>query len=96
MMNAELVQANLTKIIIPTVHRDNYLNGLRRASRDHFYQTYCKVIDQAQAYTHSIDWLDYGAAKEKIEKDCADKIPDEGIPIFNRILRTLPLSEFAN
>jgi Fic family protein len=93
MMNAELVQAGCFKIIIPTVHRDNYLNGLRRATRDEVFQTYCKVIDQAQAYTASIPWQDYGDARDKLEQDYADKTPDEGLPIFNRALRQLDLSE---
>jgi hypothetical protein len=93
MMNAELVQAGCFKVIIPTVHRDNYINGLRRVSRDQFFQTYCKVIDQAQAYTASVPWISYGEAREKLESDCADKSPDEGLPIFNRALRELEPSE---
>jgi len=93
MMNAELVASDQYKIIIPTVLRDNYLNGLRLVTRDQQFQTYCKMLDQAQAYTASIDWLDYGAAREKIENDFADKAPDEGLPIFNRVLRKLKLSD---
>ncbi|MFI4955698.1 MAG: Fic family protein [Gammaproteobacteria bacterium] len=93
MMNAELVQAGCFKIIIPTVHRDNYINGLRRASRDHYFQTYCKVIDQAQAYTETIPWVSYEEARDKLEGDYADRAPDEGLPIFNRALRQLQLSE---
>ncbi len=95
MMNAELVSAGLFKIIVPTVHRENYLNGLRQASRDQFFLTYCKVLDQAQAYTESVPWLNYADAREKIEADDADKTSDEGLPIFNRVLRQLALSDFA-
>lgn len=95
MMNAELFRAELYKIIIPTVYRDNYLNGLRRASRDRYFMTYCKVLDQAQAYVETVPWLDYGEARFKLEMDYADKTPDEGIPIFNRALRSLTLSEFT-
>lgn len=76
-------------------HRDNYLNGLRRMSRDHIFQTYCKVMDQAQAYTESIDWMDYNDARAKIEKDQANLLPDDGLQTFNQILRTLPLSDFT-
>ncbi|MFT4671239.1 MAG: Fic family protein, partial [Pseudohongiellaceae bacterium] len=32
MMNAELVSAEQHKIIVPTVHRESYLNGLRQAT----------------------------------------------------------------
>lgn len=94
MMNAELVSAMQHKIIIPTVHRDNYLNGLRLATRDQNFLTYCKVMDQAQAYIETINWLDYSEAREKFESDAADKTSDEGLPIFNRALRKLSLSEF--
>jgi len=94
MMNAELFRAGLYKIIIPTVHRDNYLNGLRQASRDHYFTTYCKVLDQAQAYVETVNWADYGDARHKLEIDQADKTSDEGIPIFNRVLRNLKLSDF--
>lgn len=94
MLNAELVNADSCKIIIPTVYRDNYLNGLRLASRDGNFRTYVKVMDQAQAYTASIPWKDYGEAREKIETDNANISSDEGIPIFNRVLRQLKLSDF--
>ena len=95
MMNAELVPENLIKIIIPIVHRDNYLNGLRRATRDQEFDLYCKVLDQAQAYTESVPWINYGLAREKIEHDDADKSPDEGVATFNRELRKLTFSDMA-
>ncbi len=95
MMNAELVKKELYKIIIPSVHRDNYLMGLRLASRDHEFRIYCKVLDQAQAYTASINWLNYGEAREKIENDQANLASDEGLPTFNRVLRDLRLSDFS-
>jgi len=93
-MNAELTAAGLYKCLMPSVHRDNYLNGLRLASRNQEFQTYCKVIDQAQAYTATINWSDYAEARAKLETDYANRMADEGLPIFNRVLRTLKLSEF--
>jgi Fic family protein len=92
MMNAELVNAGLFKIIIPSVYRDNYLNGLRLATRDNNFHIYCKAMDQAQAYTAAVDWLDYGEARSKIEGDGANLTADEGLPVFNRALRGLLLS----
>lgn len=93
MMNAELAANDRTKILVPTVHRDNYLGGLRTASRNKQFQTYCKVLDQAQAYTAQVNWSDYGEAREKLEKDRADRAPDEGLPMFYRALRPLDLSD---
>jgi Fic family protein len=95
MMNAELVSQSQYKIIMPNVHRDNYLNGLRLASRDKSFRTYVKVMDQAQAYTASVKWLDYGETREKLESDNANLSSDEGIPTFNRALRTLKLSDIS-
>ena len=92
MMNAELVRVDNFKIILPTVHRDNYLGGLRKGSRDKEFYLFSKVMDQAQAYTESVPWLHYGEAREKLEKDFAHKDPDEGLPRFNRTLRKLSLS----
>jgi Fic family protein len=95
MMNAELVKSAQAKIIIPSVCRDNYLNGLRLSSRDQDFRAYCKTMDQTQAYVGSIDWSNYSEVREKIEADCANLTSDEGLPFFNRVLRTLELSEFA-
>lgn len=91
--NSELVAAEQFKCIVPTAHRESYLNGLRRSSRDKQFQVLCKVIDQAHAYTESINWSDYGEARSKLEQDMADKEPDEGLPRFNRALRDLLLSD---
>ena len=89
MMNAELVNAGQFKIIVPSVCRDNYLNGLRLASRDGDFRAYCKTMEQMQAYTASIGWSNYGEVREKIEADHANLTSDEGLPFFNRVLRKL-------
>lgn len=93
MMNAELVSQSQYKIIIPNVHRDNYFNGLRLASRDKNFRTYVKVIDQAQAYTASMNWLEYGETREQLENDGANLSSNDGVPTFNRVLKILRLSD---
>lgn len=95
MLNAELVKVQDYKIIIPTVYRDSYLSALRSLSRDHILQTYCKVMDAAQAYTASIPWLDYSAARVKIEHDHAERDADEGLGYFNSALRKIDLSDLT-
>lgn len=84
MLNAELVANEEHKIIIPTVHRESYLNGLRQATRSGKFRTLTKVFANMQAYTESIDWSDYGEARETLEQHMADKLPDQGIARFNR------------
>lgn len=84
MMNAELVSAEQHKIIVPTVHRDSYLNGLRQATRSGRFRTLTKVFADLHAYTCSIPWEEYGEARATLEAHCADKLPDEGVAVFNR------------
>lgn len=83
-MNAEMASQSLYKIIIPTVHRDSYLNGLRAATRNGQFRTMVKVIHQLHRYSASVPWLDYGEALATLKADAADKIPDEGVATFNR------------
>lgn len=87
MMNAELHSVGQHKIIIPTVHRDSYINGLGMASRCGDFRALVKVFFQLQGYTASINWSDYGAAREALESHCADQLPDDGIAVFNKQIR---------
>lgn len=84
MMNAELVSSEQHKIIVPTVHRDSYLNGLRHATRNQRLRTITKVFADLQAYTSIVPWEDYGEARSTLESHYADKLPDEGVAVFNR------------
>jgi len=91
MMNAELVTNDLHKIIVPTVTRENYLNGMRQATRQNSFRAMVKVLHQLHHYTASINWSEYGEARSTLEKDAADKEADEGLPIFNK-----QLSQYRN
>lgn len=86
MMNAELVATDLHKTIVPTVCRENYLGGLRLASRNNRFRIIVKVLHQLHQYTASIQWQDYGDARSTLEKHAADKEANEGLMIFNKIL----------
>ncbi len=87
MMNAELVSQDLHKIIIPSVCRDNYLGGLRQASRQNKFRTLIKVLHQLQQYTASIDWSQYGEARQTLEDHGAYQEPDEGLMVFNKSIQ---------
>lgn len=86
MMNAELVSQDQFKIIVPTVHRDSYLLGLKLATRSGRFRANVKVLHQMQCYTASIEWDDYGTVKDTIQKHAADKEPDEGVAVFNNVI----------
>ena len=89
MMNSELVSQDLHKLIIPIVQRDSYLNGLRSATRQGRFRTMVKVLHQLQCYTASLDWSEYGEVKSAIQENAADKEPDEGTTIFNKVIAKL-------
>ena len=89
MMNSELVSQDLHKMIIPIVQRDSYLNGLRSATRQGRFRTMVKVLHQMQCYTASLDWSEYGEVKTAIQESAADKEPDEGTTIFNKVIAKL-------
>ena len=87
MLNAELHEEQQCKIILPTVHRDSYLNGLRLATRQGVFRTLVKVFFQLQNYTAGINWLDYGEARECLVANKAHALPDEGVAEFNKHIR---------
>lgn len=87
MMNAELHAVEQHKLIVPTVHRESYLNGLRQATREGKFRTLAKVFFQLQRYTAALDWLDYGEVKQQLESHKAHCLPDEGLAEFNRHIR---------
>lgn len=54
MMNAELVTAGQTKIIIPSVFREDYLGGLRVLTRKQEPDTYIRMLQRAQLFSATI------------------------------------------
>ncbi len=62
-MNAELVHANHTRIVIPTVYRNEYVSALKALSRNNRAQALMRTLDYAQRYTYEIDWSSLSAAR---------------------------------
>lgn len=54
MMNAELVKVNQTRIIIPTVYRDDYLGALRRLTRNDDPTVYIRMLQRAQEFSATL------------------------------------------
>ena len=63
MMNAELVKAEQTRIIIPTVYRDDYLGALRRLTRQQAPSAYIKMLQRAQEFSATL----YAGTFEELE-----------------------------
>jgi hypothetical protein len=54
MMNAELVKAGQSKIIIPTVFRDDYMGALRKLTRQGNADPYIRMLQRAHEFSSTI------------------------------------------
>ena len=63
MMNAELVAGHQSKIIVPAGFRSDYLNALRRLSRDDDPSVYIKALRFLHDYTAQIEWSTHDTAE---------------------------------
>ena len=54
MMNAELVKSEQSKIIIPTVFRDDYMGALRKLTRKSDTGPYIRMLQKAQEFSENI------------------------------------------
>jgi Fic family protein len=84
MMNAELVSQGMTRIIIPSVYRGDYLSGLRRVSDVNDPVAYIKQMKHAQNFVSRVDFtrrddaiaiLRWCNAFEKPSSDLVLKMP---------------------
>jgi fido (protein-threonine AMPylation protein) len=78
MMNAELTASEETRIIIPTVYREDYLLALRCLSRLQDATPYVRMLNRAQQFTASIDFSDLDRALQMLRKCRAFLEPHEG------------------
>lgn len=79
MMNAELSSAGQTKIIIPTVYREDYLGGLRKLTRQNDPLVYIKMLERAQAFSHTLQGNDMEAMEKVLRQSEAFKESNEGV-----------------
>ncbi len=79
MMNAELAKEKQTKIIIPTVYRDDYLGALRRLTRKKDPIVYVKMLQRAQEFSSTIKANDMNEAELHLEACNAFKEHDQAI-----------------
>lgn len=54
MMNAELVKEGQSKIIIPTVYREDYMGALRKLTRQSNPDPYIRMLQRAQEFSSTI------------------------------------------
>lgn len=86
-LSAELVSADESKVVIPNVKRDDYINGLRLANREEDFRTMLKVMAQVYRYTAALPWRDYDELVDTLKEHRAFDDPDDGLIRFSRALR---------
>ncbi|MEM1258947.1 MAG: Fic family protein [Bacteroidota bacterium] len=79
MMNAEISTAQQTKIIIPTVYREDYLGALRRLTRNSDPKVYVRMLERAHAFSDTLLASDMEIMEEQLRKSNAFKESDEGV-----------------
>lgn len=67
MMNAELTAAGLSKVIIPTVFRDDYLGALRRLSRKEDPSVIIRAMERVRLFSSNIRGEDFELTKNYLE-----------------------------
>ena len=77
MMNAELVKTNQTRIIIPTVYRDDYLGALRRLTRNDDPAVYIRMLQRAQEFSATLVANDMEALENHLTQSNSFKEHDE-------------------
>lgn len=82
MMNAELVAADQSKIIIPTVFRVDYLNALRRLTRRNDPSVLIRALSRVRRFSANIIGDDFDATRQYLEQCNAFKDGDEDILRF--------------
>jgi Fic family protein len=77
MMNAELVTQGQTKIIIPTVYRDDYIGVLQRLTRQQDPSAYVRMLLYAQEFSSTIKGDDMDVMEKHLEECNAFKEHDQ-------------------
>ena len=78
MMNAELVKGSRTRIIVPTVFREDYLLSLRRLSRNNDPSVYVRVMEKLQLFSTHIVGANFDDAFRFLKESDAFEEPETG------------------
>jgi len=78
MMNAELSAKGLSKIIIPTVYREDYMGALRKLTRQQITDPYIKMMVRAYEFSSTLLQESIDEMEQYLEACDAFKEPKEG------------------
>jgi hypothetical protein len=82
-MNAELSNAGQHRILVPIISRNDYLNGLRRLSRDQDPNLLCRVLATLWRWSSQVDHSDLALARVDMDRTNAlvDPSDAERMPV---------------
>lgn len=78
MMNAELVKAGQTRIIIPTVFREDYMGALRQLTRQQTPSAYIRMLSRVQQFSATITGVNIDEMQYQLEQANAFLEPEQG------------------
>ena len=81
MMNGELLQADETRILIPSVFRNDYLAGLKLLTNHDDPSAYIRIMDRAQLFVSRIAFDDLDAARETLRRCWAFEDPSDVVQL---------------
>src|SRR5258708_4726426 len=90
MMNAELVAAGESRIIVPTVYRNNYLIALKALSQNGITGALVRTADFAQRYTAAVDFAELDRARFILARTHAFTDPNEAETAGIRLMLPAP------
>ena len=68
MMNAELVSSGMSKIIIPTVFRIDYIDALKRLTQDGDPSVIIRAMERVRLFSSGLDGSDYDSLKAYLKQ----------------------------
>ncbi len=77
LMNLILSQAGLTRIVIPTVFRDDYVSALKALTNDGHTDPYVRMLTKAAKFSALLDYSDQNRALQQLAGSNATKEPEE-------------------
>lgn len=90
MMNAELVKADQTRIIVPTVFREDYILSLRKLTRQKDPSAYITVMTKLQHFSDNLYGTDFKELKEYLAACNAYDEPSQAkLEIIDRTINNL-------
>ncbi|NND31001.1 MAG: Fic family protein, partial [Saprospiraceae bacterium] len=89
MMNAELVAGNRTKIIIPTVYRQDYLLNLRMLSRQNKTRGFVRMMDRVHAFSQWLEPKGRESVHEQLKVSNALKESEEASLQFSSLSKSM-------